>query len=311
MRKSRLQHPGFLYHVIARGNQKQKVFLEDGDYVRYLKLLGEHLEGRGFRLYSYALMSNHVHLLIEQGGDFPLSRYMHRLQSAYTTFFNHKYRKSGHLFQGRYKSILVDKDSYLTELVKYIHLNPWRAKLETVPGSYPWTSHRQYMGKEKEPLAKVSAERVLKLFSNIKLVAKKLYQKYMMDKIHGDMKGRIYDLRDGRILGGEQFEKDVYEMAGESIPEPTLKLSKNIQEIWEAIKQREGLKKEPEGWVKSRLMAETAYVAKEWAGHTRRAVAEHFKLAPEVLSMGVKRLETRWKSKNGSLEALKKWARRL
>src|SRR6185436_16079405 len=117
MRKPRLQYKGACYHVIARGNHRQKVFLEAGDYVRYLNYLGETTRERNFKIYAYCLMPNHVHLFLEQESDFPLSRTMQRLQTAYTCFFNQNHHKSGHLFQGRYKSILVDTDTYLLQLV--------------------------------------------------------------------------------------------------------------------------------------------------------------------------------------------------
>jgi putative transposase len=310
MRKPRLEHPGALYHVIARGNQRQNVFREDGDYVKYLKLLGSHLEGRRFILYAYCLMTNHVHLLIEQGSSFPLSKYMQRLQSAYTNFFNNKYGKSGHLFQGRYKGILVDKDGYLLELVRYIHQNPQRAKMEDA-GRYPWTSHWQYLGKEKEPLAKVETGAVLDMFSKIKPVARGKYRGYMKERQGQSKKAVLYDLRDGRILGDEEFEKETLKRAGRKGVETTLKTNKGIGQFWKAILEREGLKKEPEGWGRSRLMGEVAYVAAEEGRIRQKEVADYFGVEPTALNKAVKRLEGRWAKGIGSRERLMRWARGL
>jgi putative transposase len=137
MRNPRLQYPGALYHVIVRGNQRQKTFLAAKDYGRYLEVLDKCFKQADLCLYAYCLMPNHVHLLVEQSGHQGLSRPMQRLQMTYTSYFNRKYKKWGHLFQGRYKAILVDKDSYLLELVRYIHLNPYRSKLEEKLGVYP------------------------------------------------------------------------------------------------------------------------------------------------------------------------------
>jgi putative transposase len=309
MRKPRLEYPGALFHVIARGNQRQKVFLEDGDYVRYLRLLGDPLEGRGFILYAYCLMGNHVHLLIEQTTEFPLSRYMQRLQSAYTAFFNHKYDKTGHLFQGRYKAILVDKDSYLVSLVRYIHLNPYRAKIESRLGEYPWSSHRQYLGRDKEPLAKVSAERVLSLFSRMKVLARKAYERFMKEEVGKGEKVRLYDLRDGRILGGEEFEKEAFKIGKMTIEEGRLKIKKTLGEVWNGLMKRERMAEEPKGWTRSRLMGEAAYVMCEWGGMKQKEVAEMFKIDPTAINRAVKRLEERWKKGDGSREKLMKWAR--
>ena len=181
MRKPRLLFPGALYHVIARGNQRQRTFQVPGDHHKYLKLLGSELAGREMRLYAYCLMPNHLHLLMEQAGEYPLSRYMQRLHTAYTQYFNRKHRKVGHLFQGRYKAILVNRDAYLLELVRYIHLNPTRAKLEEKPGQYPWTSHFQYLGKVKDPLAPVETATVLGMFARKRKAAIRQYLKFVME----------------------------------------------------------------------------------------------------------------------------------
>jgi len=309
MRKPRIEYPGALSHVIARGNQRQNVFLDAGDHVRYLKLLGEHLEGRGFVLYAYCLMSNHVHLLIEQQSEYPLSKYMQRLQSAYTSFFNRKHGKSGHLFQGRYKAILVDKDSYLMELVRYIHLNPQRAGMDKAD-AYPWTSHRQYIGKDRDPLAPVKTATVLPMFSKIKPIARRKYLAFMKEKHPQGKWNKFYDLRDGRILGDEEFEQEAYEKVGEQ-KETSFKLKLDIKGIWAAILKRDGFKTEPEGWQRSRLIGETAYLAMEGAGIRQKEVADYFKVEPTALNKAVKRLEERWVNGMGSKEKLMQWAKRL
>ena len=135
-RKPRIYFPGALYHVIARGNQGQTVFHEDRDFTLYRQFLVDYKVQFRFSVYAYALMPNHIHLLLETGQT-SLSRIMHRLQFHYTLRTNLKYKTHGHLFQGRYKSILCDKDTYLLELSAYIHLNPVRAGLVKDPSDYP------------------------------------------------------------------------------------------------------------------------------------------------------------------------------
>jgi len=114
-RRPRIEYPGALYHVIARGNQKQRIFVDDSDRRHYLGLLLTLKKTCFFRLYAYVLMHNHVHMLLESG-TIPLSRIMQRLTGGYTQYFNRRHGLSGHLFQGRYKAILCAKDSYLLEL---------------------------------------------------------------------------------------------------------------------------------------------------------------------------------------------------
>lgn len=145
-RKPRVHFPGALYHVISRGNQRQQIFRSASDRSHYLQLLSRFHSRYGFRLYAYVLMGNHVHLLLETGPT-PLSKIMQGLQQAYALYFNHKYRLVGHLFQGRYKALLCDRDSYLLELVRYLHLNPVRSMLVKDPSLYPWSSHGAYLGK--------------------------------------------------------------------------------------------------------------------------------------------------------------------
>ncbi|MEE9122545.1 MAG: transposase, partial [Syntrophobacteria bacterium] len=139
-RRPRVHFPGAFYHVIARGNRGQEIFLDKQDYQLYLSFLREYKERYQVLLYAYTLMPNHVHLLIEVS-ESPLSRLMQSLQFRYTRNFNIKYKKWGHLFQGRYKAILCQKDSYFLELSAYIHLNAVRAGLVKDPAEYQWSSY--------------------------------------------------------------------------------------------------------------------------------------------------------------------------
>src|SRR5215475_13753556 len=143
-RRPRLLAPGILYHVIVRGNQKQKTFLRDSDYQAYLERLGRYRRRWGVIVYAYCLMPNHVHLLVETGSQ-PISKFMQGLQQSYTQYFNRKHRKVGHLFQGRYKAIVCDKDEYLLTLIRYIHYNPVRAKMVHNTDQYPYSGHRNYI----------------------------------------------------------------------------------------------------------------------------------------------------------------------
>ena len=145
-RKPRVEYPGAFYHVMTRGNRKEAIFKDDKDRLRFLRKVLEYKERYGFILYAYILMKNHIHLLIETR-DAALSKIMQGLLQSYTQWYNGKYRTVGHLFQGRYKSILCDKKVYLLNLIRYIHLNCVRAGLVRDPGEYKWSSHRIYLGR--------------------------------------------------------------------------------------------------------------------------------------------------------------------
>jgi len=124
--------PGLLYHVIVRGNNRQAIFRDEQDRIRYLEKLSFYCQDKSVDLLSYCLLGNHVHLLLEtpQGN---LSKLMQAFQTSYTVSFNKRHRRSGHVFEQRYKALLVDKDNYLLQVSRYIHLNPVSARIVSGP----------------------------------------------------------------------------------------------------------------------------------------------------------------------------------
>lgn len=143
-RKPRVHVEGGFYHVMARGNNKQDIFLAPADYRYYLSLIEKYADRYGMEVHAYALMPNHVHLLLRVRTT-PLSKFMQVVQQTYTQGFNRTYNQVGHLFQGRYAAKLIETDIYLLEVVRYIHLNPVEAGICQDPADYPWSSHRHYM----------------------------------------------------------------------------------------------------------------------------------------------------------------------
>jgi REP element-mobilizing transposase RayT len=160
-RRPRVEVEGALYHLITRGNNRQAVFKHDDDYRKFLSLLEREKQKHPFYLYAYVLMTNHVHLLVERQSD-SVSGVMQRVLTGYAQYRNRKYRKVGHVFQGRYKAIVCQRDAYLSELVRYIHLNPVRAGMVKRVEDYRWSSHRAYMGLEN--CSWVDCEPVLRHF---------------------------------------------------------------------------------------------------------------------------------------------------
>lgn len=150
-RKPRIHYPGALYHVIVRGNNQETIMYNDMHKNKYLSIVARYKEKLGFMLYAFCILDNHAHLLIEVQ-DVPLSQIMQRIQQVYTQWFNHRHDRTGHVFQQRYKAMLCNKESYLLEVIRYIHNNPVRANLDDGI-EYRWSSHVYYVGIKKATLS--------------------------------------------------------------------------------------------------------------------------------------------------------------
>lgn len=151
-RKARLILNNACYHVMARGNQKQKTFFEKADFSKYLDLLKHYKREYKFELYGYCLMPNHVHLILQIKEGRQLGKLMQGLNLTYAMWFNAKYNKVGHLWQGRYKSMVVENSEYLLECIKYIELNPVRSDLCKSPFDFAWSSWQSRLGFKNDGL---------------------------------------------------------------------------------------------------------------------------------------------------------------
>jgi REP element-mobilizing transposase RayT len=236
-RPPRIEFSGAFYHVTVRGNNKQYIFLDDHDRLKYLELLERYKKHHEFIIYAYTLMNNHVHLLIETLGS-PLSKIMQVINFTYTGHFNRKYDKVGHLFQGRYKACLCDRDEYLLALVRYIHLNPIRSKLVNNPDNYRWSSHRAYMGYSN---SLVDAERILRMFSDEPSHARKLYHDFIAGPIKSKENENIFEVVDKQILGDERFIEKVEEKV-EVLKKPLKRPS--LKKIFSSVTEVTGVSRE-------------------------------------------------------------------
>jgi len=212
MRKPRVEIEGGLYHLITRGNNRQRIFDSDDDYRKLLLLLSSRKAKLPFYLYAYCLMPNHIHLLIERRED-SISRIMHGLLTGYSQYYNRTHKTIGHLLQGRYKAILCETDRYLAELIRYIHLNPLRAKIVRNPEQYQYSSHRAYVGLEKEHL--VDADPVLRHFGGRKSQARERFSLFVRAGMRLGHQEEFYRAEEGRILGSEEFVADTKHRIGE------------------------------------------------------------------------------------------------
>ncbi len=162
-RQLRIEYKGAFYHVITRGERKDKIFFNDNDYSKFLEKLGETVDKFIVKIHCYSLMKNHYHLLIETP-EGNLAKAMHYINTSYSNWFKSKHQIIGSVFQGRYKSILVEKESYLLTLSAYIHLNPVRAAIVDKPEKYRWSSFNDYL-RMKKSIHWVFSDDILKMFS--------------------------------------------------------------------------------------------------------------------------------------------------
>jgi REP element-mobilizing transposase RayT len=180
-RPLRLEYPGAVWHLTARGNERKRIFRSAPDYLRFLELLGEAARRYNWIVYAYVLMTNHTHLVIETPEE-TLSRGMQWLNGKYAQWFNRKYKRCGHLFQGRFKGFVVEKETYLLEVLRYVVLNPVRAEMVERPEKYRWSSYRATAGYEGAP-AWLAVAPVHSLFAPEREAAQRLYRTFVDDRL--------------------------------------------------------------------------------------------------------------------------------
>ena len=235
-RKARLDAPGTLHHVIVRGIERRRIVNDVTDRKNFVKRLGELADGTRTKIYAWALMTNHAHILL-RSAEIGLAGFMRRLLTGYAISYNRRHRRWGHLFQNRYKSIICEEDAYFKELVRYIHLNPLRAKLvknlEKLD-RYRWSGHGVLMGKVENEWQ--DRDYVLKWFGKTESQAKREYRAYVKKGIDQGRRPELVggglirslggwsavkalrrsgdrELSDERILGGGEFVEQIIKEA--------------------------------------------------------------------------------------------------
>ena len=286
-RRPRVFAAGLLYHVIVRGNQRRKTFRHDDDYRAYLDRLEKYRTQCQVRIYAYCLMPNHVHLLVETGST-PLAKFMQGLQQSYTQYFNRRYRKVGHLFQGRYKAIICDRDKYLLALVRYIHLNAVRAKLTTRPERYRYSGHNSYLTDGTAKIVETTP--VLKLMGG-----KKGYAKFVLEGIGEEHNEAYYAVEDQRFLGeagfGEEISRDVEEISAAKRKKPIETVFKSIARRVEATPEL--LRSKDRRWeISHKRAAAVAMLVREY-GYRVSEVAQYLGRDQAHVSTMLSRLSAR------------------
>lgn len=218
-RPLRIEFPGGLYHVTSRGDRREPIYEDDADRARFLEVLGDVVERSNWLCHAFCLMDNHYHLLIETP-DGNLSKGMRQLNGVYTQYSNRRHARVGHLFQGRYKAIVVDREAYLLELTRYVVLNPVRAGLVDEPGQWPWSSFNAVVGQVACP-GWLETDGLLAQFGEERGEARRRYRRFVMagveaPSVWGDLNRQIY-------LGDDRFVEETQakaEGAGEDVSIP-------------------------------------------------------------------------------------------
>jgi putative transposase len=224
-RKGRIHIPGAVYHVILRGNNRQDIFADDKDRFRFYSILDIARQRFTFNIHAFCLMTSHFHLEL-QVADVPLPKIMQCIAQRYVQWFNWRHHKTGHLFERRYKAILVDTDEYLKELAAYIHLNPVRSRMVKSPEKYRWSSHRAYLGKMALPWLEIDF--ILSMFSPTDRKRAQASFKEFVDSMISQERNKSFHGEknlDSRLLGDEHFVLDILDGLEEEPPtKPDLEL---------------------------------------------------------------------------------------
>ncbi|MBW2599371.1 MAG: transposase [Deltaproteobacteria bacterium] len=218
-RPIRIEVEGGLYHVTSRGNARQDIYFDREDYQIFLQVLSDVVDRYGWIIHAYCLMTNHYHLLVETP-QANLSAGMRQLNGVFTQKINLRYQRSGHLFQGRYKAFLVEKESYLLELSRYIVLNPVRAGLVSSPDKWPWSSLMATAGYEMKP-GFLHTDWLLGLFDSSKPEAAKQYIHFVEEGL--TCESPLKKAKGGFILGREGFVRKAGDLIDKPETEETIK----------------------------------------------------------------------------------------
>jgi len=215
MSRLRISFAGGVFHVTCRGNNRERIFLDDHDYKRFRSLLRKYREKLDFRLYGYALMPNHVHLLIETTRRASISKIMHCINTAYAMYFNGRHDHVGHVWQGRFHSGIVDTENYLFEVLRYMDLNPVRAEMVRRPEEYPWSSYVRWALGKKDDL--VDMHELYEAFGETDRERQKVYREFVAQRMEEGVGQRDPMLTKSIFIGGEDFQSRMIRIYGEKI----------------------------------------------------------------------------------------------
>ena len=273
-RPLRIEYPDAFYDITARGNERQNIFRSNRDRERFLGYLESASDRYKAIIHTYCLMDNHYHILLQTPAG-NLSQIMHHINGAYTNYFNVKRKRSGHLFQGRYKALLVDIDGYAQELSRYIHLNPVKAGMVKKPEQYKWSSYRDYINVNKSSKW-LCIDFVLSLFSIKTSIAKKQYRRFVESMIDVEYESPLKNVFASTILGGRSFINQIREkhldrkQSDRDLPD--LKQFYEMPDLEEIIKQAANVLSEDAALLKRVQI----YLCHKFSGQKLKDIGFHF-----------------------------------
>jgi putative transposase len=277
-RPLRIEYPNAFYHVTSRGNERRAIFRSKGDYERLFGYFESATERYGARIHCFCLMPNHYHLLLETPRA-NLHRILHHLNTSYTNYFNVKTGRVGHLFQGRYRAILVQKDTYALELSRYIHLNPVRAHLVEEPSQYPWSSCLTYIEGEKR-WNWLEREFILGQLSSNEGEARRRYEAFVREGMVKSLEDPLRKVVASTLLGTERFI--------EKVRERFIKKAASHREFSSIVKESERVF--GKGTVESRRVA--LYLSHRLSGLSLEDIGKSFGgIGPSAVTQNTRRLE--------------------
>jgi len=281
-RPLRIEYPGAYYHITSRGNERKDIFKDDHDKKQFISYLKSAYLRYKAVIHVYCLMNNHYHLLIDTPKG-NLSHIMRHINGAYSTYFNIRHRRAGHLFQGRYKAILVDADAYAGELSRYIHLNPFRAGMVDAPEHYAWSSYACYIDKGKSP-DWLTIDFILGYFSGYNISPKQKYKEFVSTKMLGTYESPLQGTVASTILGQDCFIEEIREThlknraKDRNLPALNeLSASLDVNEIYNTIKSV--VKDNP-----SLLRNYTLYLCRNYSGKSLREIGNYFGISEAAVS---------------------------
>ncbi len=316
-RNARLDAPGVLHHVMARGIEQCWIYRDTRDSEDFIDRLSGIASTEAWNIYAWALMPNHFHLLVRTGKR-PLSRNMRTIMSGYAGYFNRRHERHGHLFQNRFKSIVIEEEAYFLELVRYLHLNPLRAKIVkdiNELGGYRYTGHSAIVGKADRPWQ--DTEEVLGRFSPKRRLAIQLYREFVAAGVeqgqrrefegggllrsYGGWRG-VNELRRGRekyrtderILGSSSFVEGILEEAEKQ--EERKNRSVNLDTLLRSISKEIGINTESmlgggRNRRVTRARAVLAYVWVRYLGQSGHELAKVLRVSPQSIYAALSRIE--------------------
>ncbi|MDD5089599.1 MAG: transposase [Candidatus Wallbacteria bacterium] len=311
-RELRIEFDHAFYHVISRGNTRSRIFKKDSDRIKFLEYLQQIHKKFKVVIHAYCLMGNHYHLLMETPKG-NLSKVMHTLNTSYTNYYNYRNGRTGHLFSGRYKAILVEKNSYAQILSAYIHLNPVEAKLVEEPEAYEWSSYKYYSNESMVLPDFMETGFILGYFGKCRKKAILRYVKYVEDRIDIAI-NPFKDVKADSVLGSDEYLDWIRENAEAEgwVRRPVPKLEKLYEDTeiearirkWVSANDKTGLEKKLDRKI-------LIYFLREKANLELRQLGSEFKMTEAGICVLVKRFKAKLLSDEKLQHRLKKIEKEL